>query len=289
MEERVWRARLMSLIVLTLISIGVWAGLYIEGGAQIEQQFEVTFLDVGQGDATLIETPGGTQVLVDGGPNSSVLQVLAKELPLFDRTLDMVVATHPDSDHVGGLSDVLERYTVSQLLATEHEGDSVAATAFYDAAEVEGAVITMARRGQVWQLDTDTKLEVLFPETETSAMETNAASIILKLTHGNNCFLLTGDAPKRIEEYLVLAEGENLECDVLKIGHHGSRTSTSEMFLAEVEPRYAVISYGADNRYGHPHVEVTDLLFNERVEVFETAKQGSVTFVSDGTILSTRR
>ncbi len=279
----------MSLIVLTLISIGVWAGLYIEGGAQIEQQFEVTFLDVGQGDATLIETPGGTQVLVDGGPNSSVLQVLAKELPLFDRTLDMVVATHPDSDHVGGLSDVLERYTVSQLLATEHEGDSVAATAFYDAAEVEGAVITMARRGQVWQLDTDTKLEVLFPETETSAMETNAASIILKLAHGNNCFLLTGDAPKRIEEYLVLAEGENLECDVLKIGHHGSRTSTSEMFLAEVEPRYAVISYGADNRYGHPHVEVTDLLFNERVEVFETAKQGSVTFVSDGTILSTRR
>lgn len=279
----------MSLIVLTLISIGVWAGLYVEGGAQIEQQFEVTFLDVGQGDATLIETPGGTQVLVDGGPNSSVLQVLAKELPLFDRTLDMVIATHPDSDHVGGLSDVLERYTVSQLLLTEHEGDSVAATAFYDAAEVEGAVITMARRGQVWQLDTDTKLEVLFPETETSAMETNAASIILKLTHGNNCFLLTGDAPKRIEEYLVLAEGENLECDVLKIGHHGSRTSTSEMFLAEVEPRYAVISYGADNRYGHPHVEVTDLLFNERVQVFETAKSGSITFVSDGTILSTRR
>jgi len=287
MEERVWRARLMSLIAVTLVAIGVWCGLYIESGAEA-QHLEVTFLDIGQGDATIIETPGGTRVLIDGGPNSSVLRKLAEELPLFDRTLDMVVATHPDTDHIGGLTDVLERYAVAQILMTEHEGGSAAARAFKEAVEAEGAVITMARRGQVWQLDTDTKLEVLFPETNTRDMESNAASIILKLTHGSRCFLLTGDAPKRIEEYLVLTEGENLQCDVLKVGHHGSRTSTSELFLAEVEPRYAVISYGADNRYGHPHVEVTDLLFNERVEILETAKAGNITFWSDGIVLGVR-
>lgn len=281
MEERIWRARLMSLIVLTLVALGVFGSLYVDGSAEV-QQLEVTFLDIGQGDATLIETPSGTQVLIDGGPNSSVLRELAEELPLFDRTLAMVVATHPDTDHVGGLTDVLERYDVAQIMLTENEGESEAARAFARAAEAEGVTTTFARRGQVWQLDTDTRLEVLFPETDPSEMESNASSIVLKLTHGNTCFLLTGDSPKRIEEYLVLAEGENLACDVLKVGHHGSRTSTSELFLAEVDPRYAVISYGADNRYGHPHVEVTDLLFNERIEILETAKAGSITFVSDG-------
>lgn len=284
MEERVWRARLMSLIILALVALGTWGSFLTESGAA-PAQLKVTFLDVGQGDATLIETPGGTQVLIDGGPNAGVLRELAKTLPRFDTDLDMVVGTHPDTDHIGGLVDVFERYAVDQILMTENKGESNAARAYARAAETEGAEITMARRGQVWQLDASTTLEVLFPETDPSDMESNASSIVLKLTYGNTSFLFTGDSPKRIEEYLILVEGEHLEADVLKVGHHGSRTSTSELFLAEVDPEFAVISAGKDNRYGHPHVEVTDLLFNEGIEILETAKAGSITITSDGQAL----
>ena len=113
-------------------------------------------------------------------------------------------------------------------------------------------------------------------------MDNNASSIVVKLTYGDTSFLLTGDSPKRIEEYLVLVEGEHLKSTVLKAGHHGSRTSTSELFLDEVDPEYAVISAGVDNRYGHPHVEVMDMLFNKHIEVHETAKEGTITFASDG-------
>ena len=273
----------MSLVLLTLATFGVWGNLYAKQDQTVRvADLVVTFLDVGQGDATLIETVGGAQVLIDGGPNASVLQELARALPVFDTDLDLVIGTHPDMDHIGGLVDVLERYDVKHILMTENKGESAAAQAYARAATEEGATITMARRGQVWQLDASTTLEVLFPETDASDLESNASSIVTKLTYGNTCFLFTGDSPKRIEEYLVLTYGEHLQCAVLKIGHHGSRTSTAELFLAEVSPTYAVISAGKDNRYGHPHVEVTDLLFNERVETLETAEQGSVTLRSDG-------
>jgi competence protein ComEC len=116
-------------------------------------------------------------------------------------------------------------------------------------------------------------------------METNTSSIVLQLVYGDSEFLFMGDSPKSIEEYLVLIEGEHLQSDVLKIGHHGSRTSTSELFLDEVQPQFAVISAGKENSYGHPHVEVTDMLFNFRVEMLETAEEGTITFLSDGSQL----
>lgn len=275
----------MVLTLLLVVCAGVWTTVYSSTTVHAPV-LTVTFLDVGQGDATLIEAPGGAQVLIDGGATAGVLRELATALPHFDRSLSMVIATHPDTDHVGGLVDVLARYDVDHILMTENEGDSPAAQAFARAAQSEGVPITMARRGQLWHLDASTTLEVLFPETDPSDMETNAASIVLKLSYGETCMLLTGDSPKRIEEYLVLTYGEHLQCDVLKVGHHGSRTSTSHMFVQQVSPRYAVISAGQDNRYGHPHVEVTDLLFNERVHILETAVLGSVTIVSDGEIVN---
>ncbi len=271
----------MSLIILILVTFVVW-GSQLTVEAETRSVLEVSFLDVGQGDATLIETVGGVQVLIDGGAHAGVLRELAAELPLFDTDLDMVIGTHPDTDHIGGLVDVLNRYDVDHILVTENEGKSGAAQAYTRAVSTEGAIITFARRGQVWQLDASTTLEVLFPETDASDMESNASSIILRLVYGDTSFLFTGDSPKRIEEYLVLTEGENLESDVLKVGHHGSRTSTSELFLKTVSPEFAVISASADNRYGHPHVEVTDLLFNQGVGLHETAKEGTVTLVSDG-------
>lgn len=280
MNDNAIRFRLLSLLGLLLASLLVWLPVSTSG-QEASDLLEVHFLDVGQGDATFIETPDGVQVLVDGGRDNSVLRQLAKEMGFFDRSIDLVVATHPDSDHIGGLIEVLKRYEVKTILLTENESDSPAATAFADIVEKERAEVLYARRGQTYDLGDGVEFEVLWPEINPSTLESNASSIILRLEHGQNSFLFTGDAPKRIEEYLVLTEGENLETDVLKVGHHGSRTSTSELFLAEVAPEYAVISASKDNSYGHPHTEVTDALFNAKVETLSTAKMGSITFLSD--------
>jgi competence protein ComEC len=154
--------------------------------------------------------------------------------------------------------------------------------------EAEGAVVTMAKRGQRFDLGDGVFLDILFPDVDISEYESNTASIVARLMYGETSFMLTGDSPKSIEEYLVLIEGENLESDVLKAGHHGSRTSTSELFLAEVSPSYAVISAGKGNSYGHPHLEVTDALFNAGVEAFNTADRGHIVFWSDGENLTVK-
>jgi competence protein ComEC len=203
-------------------------------------------------------------------------------MSFFDRSIDMVVGTHPDLDHIGGLIDVFKQYSVHSILTTENKGESSAATLYERLKKQEDAEIFYARRGQVFTIDASTTLSVLFPETDPSELESNTSSIVLQIHYGTTTFLLTGDSPKNIEEYLVLVEGENLKSDVLKLGHHGSRTSTSELFLDEVQPKFAVVSAGKDNSYGHPHLEVTDLLFNKRVEMLETAKEGTITLLSDG-------
>ena len=282
MTDAVIRIRLMSLIVLGAGALVVW--LLPSALAPTSSPYlAVHFFDVGQGDAIFITTPEKTQALIDGGATNAVLRELAAVMPLSDRTIDVVIGTHPDTDHVGGLNDVLERYEVGTILLTEATGDSLAATEYERLVVAEGAEIIYARRGQSIRLGASTTLAVLWPEVDPSEMESNQSSIVLNLQYGDTSFLLTGDAPKRVEEYLVLAEGEHLQSDVLKVGHHGSRTSTSELFVTEVEPDYAVLSYGADNPYGHPHVEVTDALFNAGVETLSTAEAGTITFRSDGT------
>lgn len=281
MEDRVVRMRLMLVIVLTAFSVAVWSPSYFES-AELSQNLEVHFLDIGQGDAIFIETPDGIQVLVDGGRDSTVIRRLGEQMSFSDRTIDLVVGTHPDSDHIGGLVDVLERYEVKSVLMTENKGKSNAAIEYERLVQAEGATINFARKGQLFKLGASTTLEVLWPETDPTTMESNASSIVLKLTYGQTAFILTGDSPKQIEEYLVLAYGEHLKANVLKVGHHGSRTSASELFLDEVNPEFAVLSYGANNRYGHPHVEVTDMLFNHGIETLSTAEEGTMTFLSDG-------
>ncbi len=242
----------------------------------------VVFLDVGQGDAIFIESPAGIQLLIDTGRDQSVLRGLGDVMDFGDREIDHLLLTHPDADHVGGAVDILERFLVSQVIRTENESDTALWEATERQIEAEGAKVTMARRGQVFDLGGGVKLEILFPDIDPTEMESNTASIVARLIYGDTAFMLTGDSPKAIEEYLVLVEGEHLKSDVLKAGHHGSRTSTAELFLAEVDPKYAVISAGADNSYGHPHVEVTDALFNYGVETYSTADSGNVVFWSDG-------
>lgn len=242
----------------------------------------IHFLDVGQGDAILIQTPEGYEALIDGGRGRGVLRELAKQQAWFDRHIDIVVATHPDEDHVGGLVDVLNQYDVDLLLVTEAQSDSPGAAAFSAAVAAENAAVVQARSGQTITLGASTTIEVLAPASDTSNWSTNAASIIVKITYGETEVLLTGDAPQNIENYLVKKYGTDLQADILKLGHHGSKTSTGGEFLDAVMPQYAVVSAGIDNSYGHPHQEVMQRVFQRNITTFHTGADGTVSFYSDG-------
>lgn len=276
----------MRIVFTLLIALLVLCG-WLYATEQQTEELLVTFLDVGQGDATLIESPYGTQVLIDGGRGRSVLHELNRALGFFDRSIDVVVATHPDADHIGGLIEVLKRYEVSTILMTENESDTPEYGAFMERVREEGAVVRYVRRGERYDFGVgragSTTLTVLFPDHDPRALESNTSSIVAELEYGVTSFMLTGDSPAAIEAYLVSKDGESLKSDVLKAGHHGSRTSSSEVFVSAVSPTYVIISAGKDNSYGHPHREVMDRFTAHGIITKNTADEGSISVVSDGT------
>jgi competence protein ComEC len=252
-------------------------------GIHGESVLTVAFLDVGQGDAIFIETPDGVQVLIDGGPDAAILRALPTVLSPFDRDLDVVLATHPDKDHIGGLVDVLARYKVGTIFSTENESDTAVSSAFvFSAAAEESSWEQSVRAGDVISLGASTTLRIFSPASDPTDWESNASSIVAKLTYGDIDFMLTGDASVGIESYLVGEYGNLLASEVLKLGHHGSRTSTADSFLKVVAPSYAVVSAGADNSYGHPHQEVVDRVATAGVELLSTAVRGTIVMKSDG-------
>jgi competence protein ComEC len=242
----------------------------------------VSFLDIGQGDSIFIDAPSGRQALIDGGRGSLVLQRLSSAMPWWDRSLDVVVATHPDADHIGGLIDVLSRYAVGMVVHSSVEGDTQTAAALEDSMEQEGAQEVTAMRGQVIQLGGGAYIEILFPDRSVPHVETNDGSIVARLVYGDTAFMLTGDAPATVEDYLAALDPDSLRADVLKAGHHGSKYSSGPIFLGTVGPRFGVFSRGCDNTYGHPAPEVVARFASFGIPTLDTCKEGTVTFVSDG-------
>lgn len=276
------RWRLFILIFLFLLA--AFSG-YIAFKERRVGEMTVAFLNIGQGDSIFIESPSGNQILIDGGPDRSVLQEISKVIPFYDRNIDLVLATHPDADHIGGLVDVLARYKVGLFMEPGTESD----TSIYKELETRIQKINKieARQGMVVDLGSGAMLEILFPVLDPRGMETNNSSIVARLVYGESEFLLTGDSPLNIEDYLVNS-GVDLDSDVLKAGHHGSKTSTSETFVKAVDPEYAVISAGKDNRYGHPHQEVLNILEKNNVKVLNTATEGRIIFKTDGVNLKVK-
>lgn len=275
------RIRLLILVVI----LGVTAALLVtsfQASADLGSNLEVRFLDVGQGDAIHIVTPDGFEILVDGGATAAVLQKLAAGRSFFDHSIDMLIASHPDSDHIGGLVDVLNRYDVQWVYETNNINQTPASEAFEKAVVAEGAERVVVQAGEVIRVGASTTIEFFAPIGDTSAWPSNNASIIMRVTYGEINFLLTGDAPKAVEENAVRNFGSALESEVLKLGHHGSDTSTSPIFLEAVKPNFAVVSAGKDNRYGHPHRDVLERVKENEIEIISTAEEGTITFVTDG-------
>jgi competence protein ComEC len=243
----------------------------------------VTVMDVGQGDAILIESPAGYRILVDGGPTSrAISEDLGREMPFWDKGFDLVVLTHPEEDHLNGLVTVLERYDVEHILVSPIETDSAAYGAWLQAAENEGAPYYQAASGEWFDLGRGARLEVLGPPTDLIQEgddKLNNNCVVLRLTWGEVSFLLTGDLERAGEEAL-LSEGRDLRSTVLKVAHHGSADATSTSLLAAVHPAIAVISVGADNTYGQPSPQVLERLGDSLV--YRTDLNGRVKLSTDG-------
>jgi len=264
--------------ILFVATFFVWYGVY----AETRSTLLVAFLDIGQGDAIFIEAPNGNQVLIDGGRNKKVLEELSKIMPFYDRSIDMIIATHPDADHIGGLPEVMNNFNIEMIMEPGVQSDTNIYKEFKKVVNEKDIQTIQARQGMKINLDKNAYLEILFPNQNVEGWDTNDASIVAKLTYGENSFLFTADSPQKIENYLASTYKNSLKVNVLKVGHHGSKTSSSEIFLGYSAPEYAIISAGKDNSYGHPHQEVLENLKDFGIKTLRTDELGTIQMKSDG-------
>ena len=272
------RAQIAILLITVLLGLIVFLVL-----SKPTDKLIVTFFDVGQGDSIYIKSPSGIEMLIDAGADKTVMQRLGRQMSPFDRNLDIVLVTHPDKDHIGGIPEVLKTYKVSLFI----ESGSVNENGVYE--EVDKLVKEKQSSGlnrktaftnQKIDLGSGVLFTVLFPEGDVSELDPNDASIVGILTYGDHSILLTGDAGV-LTEYAILEKLPN-SITVLKAGHHGSDSSTSFGLLEKTTPKIAILSLGANNSYGHPHKKVIDILSQFKVESYRTDLQGSISFISDG-------
>ena len=270
---------IQSLLVLILMIFGGGDAEPVATPAPLPDSsvLEVHFLDVGQADAALVLCDGET-MLIDGGnkEDSSLLYTYLKTHGVTH--LDYVVGTHAHEDHIGGIPGALHYATADTVLCPVANYDSEAFRDFVKAVEMQELSITVPHAGDSFPLGSAT-VEILHCDPDND--NPNNTGIVLRITHGDVSFLFTGDAEREVEE-VILDSDRNVQSTVLKVGHHGSGTSTSYRLLYEVQPKYAVISVGADNSYGHPHDSVTGRLRDADAEVYRTDQHGDIKMVSDG-------
>ncbi|MEK7510099.1 MAG: ComEC/Rec2 family competence protein [Patescibacteria group bacterium] len=250
----------------------------------------VFFFDVGQGDSIFIETPQGNQILIDGGPNNVVTEKLGKAMPFWDKSIDLVILTHPDSDHITGLVEVLRQYRVEHILWTGVEKDTKIFAAWKRALQEEqqeGAEVMSAQTSRriKWLKDPSSAfIEVVYPGEDDvvgALGAVNDTSVVTKLVFHEASFLFPGDISKKIEARLI-GKGIDIDVDVLKVAHHGSKTSNTEAFLLATSPELAVIQVGKQNRYGHPTEEVLARFRALGIPILRTDLNGDIVVKSDG-------
>lgn len=277
-----YRWTLISFLV--LINFLTWT---IVWRATPTGDLEVAFLDVGQGDSILITAPNGNQLLIDGGPDRQVLRSLGSVMPFFDRTIDLVIASHPDMDHIGGLPEVFENYEVLGFIEPNFQADTNAYAKLQVLVREEESTHFFAKAGTKIKLSPSVVLEVLEAKPATwgprgGKPDANYSSIVVKLTYASTSFLFMGDAPVKLERELLAKYPAKLPANVLKISHHGAKSSNSLTFLRAVKPQISIISVGAKNRYKHPSPETLAWLEQVRTKVLMTKDLGTIKLKSDG-------
>lgn len=270
------------LIVLALVSEPLLENLEPTSvdGSNIESEFSVHFIDVGQGDCTLIKTPEGS-MLIDAGENGYEQTVLDYLETQGIDELKYLIASHPHSDHIGGVAEVLEAITVENVIMPKLSESNTPTTATYEktlkAIKSSGAKVIAANPGNEYSFG-EVEFTVVAPFEQDDNL--NNMSVVIRLTYGGYSFLFSADAEKAVEKQ-ILESGCDISADVYKVAHHGSSTSNTENFVRAINPTYAVISCGEDNSYGHPHEEVVELLDNEGIVCYSTAQLNTIVFAVD--------
>lgn len=276
-----------KLLILLLISILCFCGCTQSQKATITDDIitkedaglVVHFIDVGQGDSTLLESRGKF-ALIDGGEYKESTRLISYLSSQGIKELEFIISTHPHSDHCGSLSEIIRNFETKSLICPDVESDSSAWEYVMDAADERGVPYETPYPGKEYSIGAAT-LTILSPESDSIYSNLNDYSIVCKAEYGNTSFMLTGDAESVIENEL-LNKNFDLSADILKCGHHGSSSSTSKTFLDAVSPSAAIISCGTDNEYGHPHKETLSALSTRNIPVYRTDTEGTITISSNG-------
>lgn len=271
-------------IVYLFLSLFFLLGIFLYQGLLRDANLHMVICDVGQGDAIYIKTPGGKDILVDGGANNRVLDCLSKNMPFWDRTIELMILTHPDADHITGLVSVLERYTVLHFVTSKTSKQTGIYKKFINALSNEGLEPRYVFLNDKIGFGDGSVSDIIWPKEAslrefTSDSEVNQLSIIQVLTYGDFKALLTGDAGAKVQDRLI---GSLSGIDVFKMPHHGSKTGMSEDYIKRLNPGLAVISVGKNNRYGHPTGFILDLLAKYKIKTLRTDKDGEIEIISNG-------
>ncbi len=245
---------------------------------------KITFLNVGQGSATLIQTQDGKNILIDTGNEQVGLKSLTKKLGFFDRNLDIVFITHYDLDHIGLLPYLLKNYQISLIVDNGLKNLPPEQIEIYQ--EIQKLIKNQnikylsVRAGDNFFLTDYLNIKILYPYNflNLAEMNSNSTSLVLKINFADQRILISGDLPQKMEKTLVEKYGDLLRSDILLAGHHGSKTSSAEKFLKQVKPKYFIISAGKNNSYGHPHQSVLDLAKKLNLKILQTAEVGNISF-----------
>ncbi len=273
MKKNLWLGLIAFLVVANTI-------LWLSVNNTKDKNFVVTFYSVGQGDSALIRTPAGYNILVDGGPNNKISDYLNRDLPINDRDLDLVILTHPHSDHVFGLINVLKDFKVKKVLTSNSMNTSAEFNLWTDTIKNEGIELKYVKATESISFSDGVTFKFNWPDSEQpfKGDDLNEASVVFTLSYKDLDILMMGDADSQVQPYI----GDISSVEVLKVPHHGAKTSMADSFINQLKPEIAVISVGEGNRYSHPRPETLDQLEKVGSKVLRTDKNGTVKIVSDG-------
>lgn len=285
-----------SLISLLLIAIIVFSSYF--GSSKInnsadnqnvtfssgQEVMTVNYFDVGQGDCEFIELPDGKCMLIDSGESEYADKVIARIENLGYSTIDFLIVTHPHIDHMGAMSEIIENFEIGDIYMSNATADSQTYENLIETISDKNEIINYANAGDIIYKTESVDVKILSPNSE-NYNELNNISVVVKVTYDDASFLFTGDAEKLVEEEMLDACYDELDSDVLKVGHHGSKYSSSSRFLNAVTPQYAVIECGKDNPYDHPHIDAMKRLSRTDAQVYRTDEKGDIKIATDGDII----
>ena len=280
---------LLTFILSILASCGFLEELDLDRNLEVQlpasgQNMMVHFIDVGQGDSILIQLPNQQNMLIDAGDNHTGQLVVDYLKEQGVSMIDYLIATHPHADHIGGMDNVIDQFEIGVIYMPRVAHTTKTYMELLEAIDEKNLRIRTAKAGVTITID-DVTVEILAPDSQLESDNLNDYSVVLKLIYGKTKFLLQGDAEKKSEEF-ILESGMDIKADVIKLGHHGSSTSSTPKYIEAVDPDYAIVMAGEGNKYGHPHKEVVALMNEKGITLYRTDRNGTIVVISDGNKVS---